>query len=87
MEILLTVIPQTGAASNGVVSIAVNPGNLTTGIFRHMNFVQRYIIERPLAYPPIYGAYAILYAGLSEEVTAERVKTENWGKYHPLTIH
>ncbi|KAF3766564.1 hypothetical protein M406DRAFT_36913 [Cryphonectria parasitica EP155] len=67
-----------GAGSDGVVSIALNPGNLTTELQRHHGWLVRKLISTFITYPPIHGAYTELFAGLSDQITAESVKTNNW---------
>ncbi|KAE8449297.1 hypothetical protein EG329_008198 [Mollisiaceae sp. DMI_Dod_QoI] len=62
--------------ADGVVSVALNPGNLDSDLTRTMGSVTKFIIRRLLLYPPIYGAYTELFAGLSPMVTMEK-----WGKW------
>lgn len=68
-----------GAGADGVVSIALNPGNLTTDLLRHRNWLEKTILTSFITHPPINGAYTELFAGFSGQVTAESVKTNNWG--------
>ena len=49
----------------------MNPGNLNTGLQRHMPVWQAALL-RLFLHTPIYGAYTELYAGLSPDVTIER---------------
>lgn len=65
---------------DGVVSVALNPGNLETGLQRHVSPFQRWLINLIL-YPAKYGAYTELFAGISSEVTIDR--TGQWSKWAP----
>lgn len=67
-----------GAGSDGIVSVALNPGNLTTDLTRHRSWLERKIISTLITHPPVFGAYTELFAGLSDQVTAEVVETKNW---------
>ncbi|KAM0811308.1 hypothetical protein AB5N19_11664 [Seiridium cardinale] len=61
---------------DGVISVALNPGNLASDLGRHMYGIQVFLIKWLVAYPPIYGAYTELFAGISEQVSLE--KTGSW---------
>ncbi|KAK1215776.1 short-chain alcohol dehydrogenase [Marasmius sp. AFHP31] len=50
----------------GIVSTAVNPGNIRTELQRHWGGIQTWIVDRLLLYPTPYGALTQLYAGTSE---------------------
>ncbi|KAF7374337.1 NAD(P)-binding protein [Mycena sanguinolenta] len=50
----------------GIVSVALNPGNLQTNLQRHLKGVQALIINSIL-YPTPYGALTQLWAGTTEE--------------------
>lgn len=56
-------------ASEGIVSIVLNPGNLASDLQRHLNSVQAWIVSL-MTYPPVNGAYTELFAGLSPEGAA-----------------
>ncbi|KAM0543623.1 hypothetical protein ACHAPJ_012211 [Fusarium lateritium] len=60
---------------DGVISVALNPGNLKSDLLRHYSTIQQCIMGSML-YPPLYGAYTELFAGLSPDVTLE--KTGAW---------
>ncbi len=63
---------------DSVVSIALNPGNLDSEIYKqHPDFTQR-IMRLLVLYPSTYGGYTLLYAGISNEITLE--KTGSWGE-------
>lgn len=49
---------------------ALNPGNLKSGLQRHVPGWQMYILNL-LLHTPIHGAYTELFAGLSPDVTPE----------------
>lgn len=57
-------------ASDGIISIATNPGAALTNLFRHTPSV-RYL-ARPLLYKAEMAAQTQLFAGLSEEITTEQ---------------
>ncbi|KAI0891545.1 putative short-chain dehydrogenase [Annulohypoxylon nitens] len=61
--------------ADGVISIPLNPGNLASELYRDMKGLMRFFVSL-LTYPPINGAYTLLYAGLSPEITLE--KTGSW---------
>ncbi|KAI1176531.1 putative estradiol 17 beta-dehydrogenase [Nemania sp. FL0916] len=69
----------------GVIGVPVNPGNLRTDLFRHQSFIFR-LLTRPLNYPPVNGAYAQLWAGLSPEVTNEKSGhyVVPFGRFYPI---
>ncbi|KAK1221968.1 short-chain alcohol dehydrogenase [Marasmius sp. AFHP31] len=50
----------------GIVSTAVNPGNIRSDLQRHWGGIQTWIVDRLLLYPTPYGALTQLYAGTSE---------------------
>ncbi|KAI4705579.1 hypothetical protein J4E81_000462 [Alternaria sp. BMP 2799] len=59
----------------GVVSVALNPGNLKTELGRNMNAVHHFFANFML-YPTVNGAYTELFAGLAPE--AAKLKTGEW---------
>lgn len=63
--------------ADGVVSVAVNPGNLKSELFRDEGLVMTILIGL-LGYPPVNGACTHLYAGLSPDITTEN--TASWGE-------
>ncbi|EFX01780.1 short chain dehydrogenase reductase [Grosmannia clavigera kw1407] len=73
--------------SDGVVSVALNPGNLGTDLSRHVGILQMAVIKL-LVHPPILGAYTELFAAFSPEVTVDSVKKDNWvvpwGRFAPM---
>lgn len=62
----------------GVVSVALNPGNLGTDLGRHVGMLKMAVIKA-IVHPPIYGAYTELFAAFTPEITVESVKKDNWG--------
>lgn len=62
-------------AEQGVMSIALNPGNLTSDLTRHISSIQAFIVRR-FTYPPVHGAYTELFAGLAPDVVA--LKPDEW---------
>ena len=61
----------------GVISVALNPGNLSSDLYRTRGSFLMSLMNRVLLHPTIYGAYTELFAGLSPEVTRE--KNGSWG--------
>ncbi|KAM7189796.1 retinol dehydrogenase 12 [Rhypophila sp. PSN 637] len=57
--------------SQGLIGVAVNPGNIRTELFRQQGAVFRFLTD-PVSYPVINGAYSLLFAGLSPEVTVDK---------------
>ncbi|KAI1135654.1 putative short-chain dehydrogenase [Hypoxylon sp. FL0543] len=71
--------------ADGVISIPLNPGNLSSDLYRNQKGLMN-IVTWILTYPPINGAYTLLYAGLSPDITLE--KTGSWvvpfGRIYPI---
>ena len=63
--------------ANGIVSLPINPGNLTSELARDQP-VSLKIAAKLLGYPPPMGACTELFAGLSPEVTMN--ESGNWGE-------
>jgi retinol dehydrogenase-12 len=64
--------------SNGIVSVALNPGNLNSDLARDLGPFARLLIRIFIAYPPVNGAYTELFAAFSPQVTSEEIGS--WGK-------
>jgi NAD(P)-dependent dehydrogenase (short-subunit alcohol dehydrogenase family) len=62
---------------DGIVSVPINPGNLTSELPRHQGVLLK-TVARLVGYPPLLGAYTELWAAFSEEVTLER--SGEWGE-------
>ncbi|KAL2188051.1 NAD(P)-binding protein [Thermothelomyces heterothallicus CBS 203.75] len=62
---------------DGIVSVPINPGNLTSELPRHQGVVLK-TVARLVGYPPLFGAYTELWAAFSPEVTPD--KSGSWGK-------
>jgi hypothetical protein len=58
---------------------SLNPGNLRTNLNRHTAEYLKIIFNFLFVYPPIFGAYTELFAGLSPDAM-----NADWGK-QPLT--
>ncbi|KFA71235.1 hypothetical protein S40288_03868 [Stachybotrys chartarum IBT 40288] len=71
--------------NDGVIGVAINPGNLQTDLFRHQSYLFR-LLTGPANYPIINGAYAELWAGLSPEITPEKAGeyAVPFGRFHPI---
>lgn len=56
----------------GVVSVALNPGNLDSELWRTQTAFASRVLKTFVLHPPKFGAYTELFAGLSKDVTLER---------------
>ncbi|KAK1707437.1 short-chain dehydrogenase [Colletotrichum lupini] len=63
--------------ADGVISLALNPGNLSSELDRHITALIPTLFRKATTYPAINGAYTELFAALSPDVTIE--KTGDWG--------
>ncbi|TAQ85334.1 hypothetical protein B7494_g6342 [Chlorociboria aeruginascens] len=72
-------------SGDGIISVTLDPGNLRTDLQRHVPWWQ-YAVIKLLLYPPIFGAYTELFAGLSPEVTLEKngAWIAPWGRFVSL---
>ncbi|KAI0486798.1 short-chain dehydrogenase [Xylaria cf. heliscus] len=52
---------------DGIVSVALNPGNLKSELDRNCNFLEM-LFRNATTYPTINGAYTTLFSGISDEV-------------------
>ncbi|KAI8938595.1 hypothetical protein NX059_004469 [Plenodomus lindquistii] len=59
----------------GLVSVSLNPGNLSSDLQRHLPYLQALVISY-ITYPAVNGAYTELFAGLSPEAAA--LKQNEW---------
>lgn len=67
--------------TEGIISIPLNPGNLNSELYRTQRPWVQWIIRTFVLYPPVYGAYTQLFAGLSPVVTTD--KSGKWGTSSP----
>ncbi|KAF4612460.1 hypothetical protein G7Y89_g15617 [Cudoniella acicularis] len=56
----------------GIVSVPLNPGNLSSDLYRHQGTLLGAVLKGLVLHPPVMGAYTELFAGLSPEVTIEK---------------
>lgn len=72
-----------GGRGEGVVHVVQNPGNLRTRLLRHVRWME--YATAVLLHKPVFGAYTELWAGLSEDITAEDGGgyVVPWGRKHP----
>lgn len=56
---------------DGIISVALNPGNLDSELWRNQGAVMSKLLKLFVLHDPIKGAYTELYAGLSPEITLE----------------
>ncbi|KAI1129634.1 putative estradiol 17 beta-dehydrogenase [Nemania abortiva] len=73
--------------SDGIVSVAINPGNIRTELARHQGSVFQFMAGA-IVYPVINGVYTQLFAAFSPEISTEFDWTKNWiipfGRVAPL---
>ena len=73
-----------GHSASGILSVAQNPGNLSTNLLRHAPWMK--VLSAPLLHRPRLGAYTELWAGLAPELTLEAhggAYVVPWGRLHP----
>ncbi|MCJ1227333.1 hypothetical protein MMC12_003988 [Toensbergia leucococca] len=70
----------------GIISVALNPGNLKSELQRHVPAPLKLILNTFIHHTPIHGAYTELFAGLSPAVTASKngAWIIPWGRFGPL---
>ncbi|PVI04692.1 NAD(P)-binding protein [Periconia macrospinosa] len=56
-------------ASHNVLSVCINPGNLNTNIFHEEPWLLVLLLRWLVLYEPRFGAYTMMFAGFSEQVT------------------
>ncbi|KAI3323023.1 NAD(P)-binding protein [Xylariaceae sp. AK1471] len=69
--------------ADGVVSVALNPGNIDSDFWRTQGAFMTCMLQKTLLHPPRYGAYTNLFAGFSPEITLEKSGEfiAPWGKF------
>jgi retinol dehydrogenase-12 len=68
----------------GILSVPLNPGNLDSELYRSQGGIVRWVLMRLVLYPPVFGAYTLLFAGLSGEVG--KMGEGEWGKFSPFGL-
>ncbi|PMD21370.1 NAD(P)-binding protein [Hyaloscypha hepaticicola] len=70
---------------DGLISVALNPGNLKTPLQRHVPGWQM-VLFNWILHTPIHGAYTELFAGLSPDVTQDHngAWIIPWGRIAPI---
>lgn len=63
---------------DGIVSIPLNPGNLSSDLWRSFGSGAQSFLRSFILHPPILGAYTQLFAAFSPQVSIER--SGEWGK-------
>ncbi|KAI1116093.1 hypothetical protein F5Y14DRAFT_408042 [Nemania sp. NC0429] len=58
--------------ADGILSVALNPGNLDSDLWRNQSWLVAKFLKWFILYPSINGSYTELFAGLSPEVTIEK---------------
>ncbi|KAI1400223.1 hypothetical protein F4819DRAFT_462031 [Hypoxylon fuscum] len=70
--------------ADGVLGVAVNPGNLRSDLFSRQSFLFRLQVAL-MHYPAVNGAYTELFAGLSHEVASDKAEyVVPFGRFHPI---
>lgn len=68
--------------ADGIVSVAINPGNIRTELARDQVAAFR-LLAGAIVYPVINGVYTQLFAGFSPDVTNAKVDwTKQWGNFN-----
>ncbi|KAJ8130666.1 hypothetical protein O1611_g2964 [Lasiodiplodia mahajangana] len=70
---------------DGILSVAMNPGSLDSGSFRGTPRIPLFLMRLTILHKPVFGAYTMLYAGLSREITRENngIFVYPWGRLVP----
>ncbi|KAI0099577.1 hypothetical protein F4776DRAFT_669237 [Hypoxylon sp. NC0597] len=73
--------------ADDVISIPLNPGNLSSELYRDQKRPTK-LVTSLITYPPINGAYTLLYAGLSPPADITLEKSGSWvipfGRIYPI---
>ncbi|OHE93276.1 short-chain dehydrogenase [Colletotrichum orchidophilum] len=69
--------------ADGVISLALNPGNLSSELDRHITALIPTLFRKATTYPAINGAYTELFAALSPDVTIEKTVIP-WGRFYAI---
>ncbi|KAF2491900.1 NAD(P)-binding protein [Lophium mytilinum] len=71
--------------ADGVVSVPLNPGNLSSDLGKHLGRVFKFFVGL-VTYPPKNGAWTELYAGVSPDITLENsgCYVVPWGRISPI---
>ncbi|RYP44121.1 hypothetical protein DL768_009389 [Monosporascus sp. mg162] len=71
--------------SDGIISVCENPGNLYTGFYDREPWLLMLFLKRFVLYETRYGAYTMLFAGLSPEVGNHNgAYIWPWGRIQPI---
>ena len=82
-NVLLAREYQARYGKDGIVSNAWNPGNLSSELQRHQNWLAGFL-TKGLLYPAIFGAYTELFAGWSDDAAKDDRKGAYigpWGRF------
>ncbi|KAJ4321737.1 hypothetical protein N0V84_005170 [Fusarium piperis] len=73
--------------SEGIISVAQNPGNVMGGSYEGTPAATMFFLNRFLLHPSRFGAYTELYAGLSPDITTgdNGAYIIPWGRVRPDT--
>ncbi|XXG97577.1 hypothetical protein Hte_003882 [Hypoxylon texense] len=73
--------------ADGIVSVSLNPGNLDSDFWRGMGPFMTWFLRKTFLFPPIYGAYTMLFAGCSPQVTLEKSGefVAPWGRFWKIS--
>ncbi|KAH6890685.1 hypothetical protein B0T10DRAFT_439864 [Thelonectria olida] len=72
---------------DGVVSIAMNPGNLDSDFWRTQGSIMSFVLRRTVLHPPVYGAYTEIYSAFSPDITMAKTGSfvAPWGRLWQLS--
>ncbi|KAF0329258.1 short-chain dehydrogenase [Colletotrichum asianum] len=73
-------------ATDGIMSVPVNPGHLSSELYREAGFVFRAALKAMALYPPVYGAYVELFGAVSSDLTMKDSGSwvVPWGRLYPI---
>ncbi|GAW20238.1 hypothetical protein ANO14919_097370 [Xylariales sp. No.14919] len=71
---------------DGIISVCENPGNLYTGIYENENWLFVAFLKAFVLYDARYGAYTMLFAGFSPELSESNngAYIWPWGRVRPI---
>ncbi|KAI0843736.1 NAD(P)-binding protein [Hypoxylon sp. FL0890] len=69
--------------ADGILSVSLNPGNLDSELWRTQGSIMTWFLRKTVLFPPVYGAYTCLFAGVSPQVTLEKSGSHlaPWGRF------
>lgn len=71
---------------DGIICVCQNPGNLYTPMYDNESRLSVWFLKKFILYEPRYGAYTMLYSGLSPKLTEDHngAYIWPWGRVQPI---